>query len=339
MKKVIPLSLIVVLIFSIFTTTTAFADKGEFYEKYEDEFSDMPKGYQEFIEKFDADTMEFDCGKLDVVCIANSWQYNFALGFANFVALGTKVLVLEPETIVTDEGFTKYKNYLKTLSTIMLSLFLVWQIMIMVAKRFGDPDDYPQAMSNKLYLVVSGGILLGLYEPIFSYILRIQNLAISNLLESGLQRDDLFVMIFKYSPNFSIVFGIFVGLINIVFLLAIIYRFVAFGFFYVVGPIAIPTIVNEEFNYFQIWLRAIVNNLVTLFLQTLAFVLSLASMTGQLGFVKGLPPLVDMVVGFLLAIVFCFFALVIPSYLGNLGASTGTGRALGKLVRYSVLRR
>ena len=255
------------------------------------------------------------------------------------MATGTQVLVLEPETIVKDQGFVKYKNYLKDLSTTMLALFLVWQIMIMVARRFGDPDDYPQAMSNKLFLVVSGAIFLGLYEPIFSYILKIQNLAITNLLKAGLDKDQLFLMIFLYSPDYSIVFGIFVGLINIIFLLALIYRLVAFGIFYVVGPIAIPTIVNEEFNYFQVWLRAIVNNLVTLFLQTLSFVLALASMTGQLGFVKNLPHGVDVVVGFLLAIVFCFFALVIPSYLGNLGASTGTGRTLGRLIRYSVIRR
>lgn len=339
MKKILSLSLIIFVLINFFVVDSAFAEKGDFWEKHKGEFENYPDSYTDVVKVFDSETMTFHCGTFSIDCKIQALQYGIALGFANFVATGTQVLVLDPETIVKDQGFVKYKNYLKDLSTTMLALFLVWQIMIMVARRFGDPDDYPQAMSNKLFLVVSGAIFLGLYEPIFTYILKIQNLAVTNLLEAGLDKDQLFLMIFLYSPDYSIVFGIFVGLINIIFLLALIYRFVAFGFFYVVGPIAIPTIVNEEFNYFQVWLRAIVNNLVTLFLQTLAFVLALASMTGQLGFVKNLPHGVDVVVGFLLAIVFCFFALVIPSYLGNLGASTGTGRTLGKLIRYSVIRR
>ena len=338
MKKTLLILLILLISFN-FISKSAFAEKGDFYERHESEFESYPDSYKDIVKKFDSETMTFDCGGLEIDCKIQSIQYSFALGLANFVSVGAKILVLEPDTIVKDKGFVKYKNYLKDLSTTMLSLFLIWQIMIMVARRFGDPDDYPQAMNNKLFLVVSGAIFIGLYEPIFSYILKIQNLAVNNLLDSGLSEDQLFLMIFLYSPSYSIIYGIFVGLINIVFVLALTYRFIAFGFFYVVGPIAIPTIVNEEFNYFQLWLRAIVNNLVTLFLQTLAFVLGLSAITGEMGFVAGLPTGVDVVVGFIVAIGFCFFALVVPSLLGNLGASTGTGRTLGKIVRYSVIRR
>ncbi|MCM3405458.1 conjugal transfer protein TrbL family protein [Cytobacillus oceanisediminis] len=340
MKKIV-LSFLLTLVFLISIVPPAFAETGDFYEKHESEFEKFgySESYKDFIKKFDSESLTFDCGKFDIDCKLSSIQYSLALGFSNFVATGTQALVLDPDSIVKDKGFTKYKDYLKDLSDIMLAIFIVWQIMIMVARRYGDPDDYPQAMNNKLFLIVSGAIFLGLYEPIFSYILKIQNMATTNLLQSGLQRDDLFLMIFLYSPQYSIVFGLFVGIINIIFLIALIYRFVAFAFFYIVGPVAIPTIVNEEFNYFQIWIRAIVNNLVTLFLQSLAFVISLASITGQLDFTKNLPMGVDMVIGFLLACVICLFALVIPSYLGNLGASTGTGRTLGKLIRYSVIRR
>ncbi|QII26982.1 hypothetical protein G3M81_23110 [Bacillus paralicheniformis] len=341
MKKIIPCFFIVLLLFTTCVGEPAYAKTGEFYEKYEKEFDKFKfsDNYKDIVKSFDADTMSFDCGFTEITCHIMSMQMSVALGFANFVAEGTKILVLNPESIVTDSGFKKYKNYLDDLSTIMLSLFLVWQIMVMVARRYGDPDDLPQTINTKIFQTVVGAIFLGLYSPIFTYILKIQNMAVSSLLSAGLDRDQLFLQIFLYTPNYSILFGILVGLVNIIFLLALVYRFVAFGFFFVVGPVAIPTIVNDEFNYFQIWLRAIVNNLVTLFCQTLIFVLAIAAMTNQLDFTKDLPYGVNVVVGFILSIVFCFFALVVPSYLGNLGASTGTGRTIGRVVRLAILRR
>ncbi|MHC6167505.1 conjugal transfer protein TrbL family protein [Bacillus velezensis] len=341
MKKIIPILFAAVFLFTVCYAQPAHADTGDFYEKYEKKFDKKTYSdtYIDILKSFDADTMSFDCGLTELTCHVMSLQFGVALGFANFVAEGTKILVLNPESIVEDSGFKKYKNYLDDMSSIMLSLFLVWQIMVMVARRFGDPDDLPQALNNKIFSTVVGAIFLGLYSPIFGYILKLQHLAISNLLESGLSRDQLFLQIFLYTPSYSILFGIFVGLINIIFLLALVYRFVAFAFFFVVGPVAIPTIVNDEFNYFQIWIRAIINNLVTLFCQTLSFVLALAAMTNQLDFTKDLPMGVNVVVGFILSLVFCFFALVIPSYLGNLGASTGTGRSIGRVVRLAVLRR
>lgn len=339
MKKIIMCFFVAFLV--IFPNQSVHAKTGDFYEKHKKEFEQgiYSKSYIETVKKYDSKTNSFSCGFTQITCHFHSQQLGIALGMANFVTEATKILVLNPESIVKDSGFTKYKKYLDGLSTTMLSLFLVWQIMVMIARRLGDPDDLPQTMNNKLFQTVVGGIFLGLYSPIFTYILKIQEYAVSNLLSAGLEKDQLVKMIFLYTPNYSIMFGIFVGLINIIFLLALVYRFVAFGFFYVVGPVAIPTIVNEEFNYFQIWLRAIVNNLVTLFCQTLAFVLSIAALTNQLDFTKNLPMGADVVVGFVLACVFCFFALVIPSYLGNLGASTGTGRSLGRVVRLAVLRR
>ncbi|MCM3227556.1 conjugal transfer protein TrbL family protein [Terribacillus saccharophilus] len=338
MKKFTPFLLIALLLTVLVLPSNVYAKEGDFWDDHKEEFEDYPDNYTYMIKHFDPDTNEFDCGLTKIYCHINSISFKIALGFTNFVADGTKLLVLDPDSIVMDSGFTKYKNYLDDLSTIMLSIFLVWQIMVMVARRFGDPDDLPETLNNKIFATVVGAIFLGLYPSIFAQILKIQDMAISNLLESGLSRDQLYLMVFKYSPDYSIMFGIFVGLINIIFLIALVYRFVAFGFFYVVGPVAIPTIVNDEYNYFQIWLRAIINNLVTLFCQTLAFVLSLSSLTGELGFIKGLPIGIQPPASFLLATVFCFFALVIPSLLGNMGASTGTGRSLAKVLRYSLRR-
>lgn len=318
-----------------------YAEKGDFYKKHESELNKIPMGddYIETLKAYDSTTNSFECGTFDINCKIHSSQLSWSLGLSNFVADGTQLLVLNPEMITKDEAFVKYKNYLSELSTSMLVLFLVWQVMAMMVRRYGDPDDYPSAMNQKLVAVVVGGIFLGLYEPIFNYILTIQHDVTSAILTSGFDREQISLMVFMYTAEYSVFFTLFVAIIYIVFIIALVYRFVSLGFFYVVGPIAIPTMLNEEFNYFQIWLRYIVNNIITLFLQSLCFALAIAATTNQFSFTKNLPYGVDIAAGFLLAAVFCFFALVVPGILGNLGSSTGTGRTIGRIARYAVMKR
>lgn len=340
MKKIICITITLLISLTILPSFS-YAAKGDFYNRNESELSKVQMGedYIDTIKAYDFETNSFQCGTFDLNCKINASQMNWALGLANFVADGTQLLVLNPELITKDEAFVKYKNYLSELSSSMLVLFLVWQIMAMVIRRFGDPDDYPSAMNQKLVSVTVAAMMIGLYEPIFSYILTIEHDVTSAILTSGFDRERLALMIFMYTTDYSIFFTLFIAIIYIVFIIALVYRFVSFGFFYVVGPVAIPTMVNEEFNYFQIWLRYIVNNIITLFLQSLCFTLSVAATTNQFTFTKNLPYGVDIAAGFLLAIVFCFFALVIPGILGNLGSSTGTGRTLGRIARYAVIRR
>jgi hypothetical protein len=340
MKKQMKCILLFLILF-ILLPQTVFAEKGEFYEKYQNDFDKAPlsEEYIDIVKTYDSDTNSFECGKFEISCKVTSMPIVWATGLAKFVSEGMEFIVLEPSMITEDPAFIKYKNYFKDLSNGMLVLFMVWQIMMIVIRRFGDPDDYPQAMSQKIILVIAAAIFLGLYENIFSYILTIQQSVTSAILTSGVTEDQLILMVLLYSSVYSIFFALCIGIINIIFLIALIYRFVALGFFYAVGPVAIPTMLNDEFNYFQIWLRYIVNNIVTLFVQSIAFVMSVSAMTGQFKATQSLPYGVDIIAGFLLSIVFCFFALVLPGVLGNLGSSTGTGRAIGRVVRFAVTKR
>lgn len=340
MKKrvmwIVPLLLLVFMM-----PQSAFADKGDFYNKYKDKFDDapLPEEYIDVIKVFDSETNSFDCGTFDVYCKSASISLSWSTGLANFVSGGLTLLVLDPGMITKDATFIRYRDYFQELSTGMLVLFMVYQIMMIVIRRYGDSDDYGQALNQKILLVFSSAMFLALYESIFTFILSIQNEVTSAILKTGFTRDDLLLMMLIYSPQYSIFFALFIGIIFIIFLIALLYRFVSLGFFYAVGPVAIPTMLNDEFNYFQIWLKYIVNNIVTLILQSIAFVMSIAAMTGQFSFSKNLSYGVDIIAGFLLTIVLCFFALVIPGILGGLGSSTGTGRAVGRIARFAVTKR
>lgn len=332
---------IVLLLLSIFSPVSTFAEKGDFYEKHKSEFDrlNLPDEYIDTMKAYDYETNSFECGMTKIACKLSAFQLGWGTGLAKFSAQAVQGILMDPQQITKDPAFVRFKGYFDSMSTTLLTLFLIWQIMVMMMRRFADPDDYPQAMNQKMLQVLGGGILLGLYSTIFTQILWLQNEMTSAVLTSGVSEEQLVLMVLLYSPGYSILFSIAMALIFIVYSVAILYRFVSLGFFYAIGPVAITTIVNEEFNYFQIWLKFIVNNVVTLFLQSMAFAFSVAAMTQQFAFTKSLPNGLDVVGGFILAMVFCFFALVIPSILGNLGSSTGTGRLLGRVTRYAVMRR
>lgn len=323
--------------------TQIFADKGDFYDDHKDILDAAPLSddYIDVIKEYDFETNSFDCGGfgLKINCKMLSFQFSLATSFMSFVADGTEYLILNPEQITEEEGFNKYKGYFGDLSITLLSIFVVYQTLMMVLRRLGDPDDYPQAMNRNILALFGAAILLGIYEPMFDWIMEIQNAAVTGVIDSGVSKEALTLMVFLYSSRYSIFFSIFVGIVMLVFALAIVYRFISIGFAYITGPLAIPTMLNDEFNYFQVWLRFMVNSVVTLFLQSICYGLAMSSITVQFSFLKDLPFGVDVVVGFLFALVICFFALTIPGILGNLGASTGTGRMLGRVTRYAVTKR
>src|SRR5699024_11754691 len=52
------------------------------------------------------------------------------------------------------------------------------------------------------------------------------------------------------------------------------YTFALIGLFYTVGPVAIVTMVNDEYNMFSMWLKTIIARFLTLALQGLTVMLS-----------------------------------------------------------------
>src|SRR5699024_7878179 len=52
------------------------------------------------------------------------------------------------------------------------------------------------------------------------------------------------------------------------------YTFALIGLFYTVGPVAIVTMVNDEYNMFSVWLKTIIARFLTLALQGLTVMLS-----------------------------------------------------------------
>src|SRR5699024_8308918 len=100
--------------------------------------------------------------------------------------------------------------------------------------------------------------------------------------------------------------------------------FACIGLFYTIGPVAIVTMVNDEYNMFSMWLKTIIARFLTLALQGLTEMLSFsyasnmdAIFTGdalQSGFQK------------IISLAFLVVGISLPALLKEFGNSSGSGR-------------
>ena len=322
-----------ILVFVSFYSPSVYADTGDFYEKYEDTIKEEVKieQYRELIEKYDYDTNEFECGTFEVNCFFQGTYFKMAIGTVKAIYGGIENLVVTPANIVGNDTFREYKNGLGALSKTILAIFLMWQVIKMVSVRFADADDGMIALNDKLVMVFVAGILLGIYDQFFVYVLKFQQFLTEAILSEPLKMEKVALIIFTNGSGYGFIVAFIISVAVMIFALAYMYRFVLFGLLYIVGVIAIPTALNEEYNYFSIWLKTLINNGVTLFLQAICFTLGFEALINNNAFNKG--------ISFTVALAFFILALTIPGMLGNLGASTGSGRAIGTIVKYAARRR
>ena len=324
--------LLFLLVFNLFTEST-YAKSGEFYKEYKDviEKEIESKNQREFIEKYDYVTNEFDCGTFDIVCMYKGAQYTGIIGFIRQSYKGFGPAIVDPTEITGNATFKKYKNAFSTLSTTMLAIFLMWQMMKIVAQRFAEPEDGMLAINEKLLTIVGSGILLFLYDKFYIWLLDFQHMVISQIVKETFSTKELVLSVFLKGSLFG-EFTAFIMMIAVsIFTIVFAYRFILFGFLYITGVLAIPTAVNDEYNYFSLWLRLIINNGVTLFLQVLAFSVGLNVLMNLEGAFGGFT-------SFTLSMGFFMLAVAVPSLLGQMGASSGTSRAIGTAVRYVARR-
>lgn len=339
LKKYLFIFFSMCIMFCFFGNSTASAETGDFYERHESDFELYTDKYKDFIKAYDLETNTFDCGAFEVYCHMNSPIYSGGIGLLNFVITGLDTIVVGNDWFLKEPKFQAYKGYFNTMTTTMLAIFLTWQIMAGYAQRFTNMDEMDTLINEKFLKACVGAAFLALYDPILSMILDVQNSSISGILKMSVDIESFALVVFRYTTNYGYIVIIFIGLVLTIFLIALTYRFIAFSFMYVAGVLAIPTIVNEEFNYFNIWFRYIINSAVTLILQSICFTFAIGCLTVQYSFLQAMPLGVEVVMGIILSLGFAIFALVIPGILGNLGNSSGTGRTLGKLVRFAAIRR
>lgn len=221
------------------------------------------------------------------------------------------------EAIDLQEGFS-------TLATTMCAIFILWHAMRITILYVGEPDDGMNIAQEKIWAIVGIGILLGVYTQFYDWILNLIQITGESLLNDNIDQYDIALSIAVNGGIYGILIGLVLSVVIVVFAISLLYRFTLFTLLYVVGVLAIPTMLNDEYNLFKVWLRILVSNFITLFLQILCFTLGFNNLTSI--------NLVDMASG----LMFFILALTVPSLLNQFGASSGSARAMASGARTAM---
>ena len=210
----------------------------------------------------------------------------------------------------------------KSLAWTITSIFILWQTVKIVILYSGNGDEGMNTLYEKMVAIITGAILLGIYPQLFNWILELTHLLTETMLTNPATHYDVMQVLAVNSVGYGIILMFVVSVILFVYFLSIMYRTVLFVILYISGVLAIPTIVNDQYNFFGLWLKIVVSNVLTLTLQLLCFVL-------------GVKTLVSLESGnMLMGMLFFIVGLSIPTLLNQFGASTGSAKAVGSTVKY-----
>ncbi|PFP09233.1 hypothetical protein COJ90_21200 [Priestia megaterium] len=325
--------------------------KGKFYDAYKKEIDKLAKQYEKLYGEGAADSYKdrvkdldyqagnFDCGTFDVSCKIDSWFFSIGKQATEYALSPLSKLAIKPSEVLDDTVLTKFKNSFGTLPQALLSLVLIYQILKMLVVRFTDMSDAPQVLNEKLVKTVIAALLLFAYTPFFKLLLNLQyalNAPIFyQLTGSGTLKTDITIS-FLLAPNgaMMIIFLIVYALVILALFLQMVYSFCLIAVLFVVGPLAIVTIPNDEYNFFNLWLKIYASRALTMFVQGLCVVLSISFLTNFDNVLElSKQPFV-----FAAAIGFLIVGITAPTLLQNFGSSSGSGRMIISTVK-TIARR
>ena len=275
-----------------------------------------------FLDKYDYETNQFDCKWYEVMCQTNGFIFTTVSGFV-FAAIDSFGKFQIDSSVIT--GNAIYEGYMlnfKSLAWTITSIFILWQTVKIVILYSGNGDEGMNTLYEKMVAIITGAILLGIYPQLFNWILELTHLLTETMLTNPATHYDVMQVLAVNSVGYGIILMFVVSVILFVYFLSIMYRTVLFVILYISGVLAIPTIVNDQYNFFGLWLKIVVSNVLTLTLQLLCFVL-------------GVKTLVSLESGnMLMGMLFFIVGLSIPTLLNQFGASTGSAKAVGSTVKY-----
>lgn len=311
-------------------------EKGGLYKAYKkevDEEADKRKKYdkegakqfKDTIEKYNTSTGKIDVGTFDVQGHVINVLISVGASGIQLVNEPLASFTIKPSDVLEAPSAQPLKTAFDTLTDVLIALFLVFQITKIMSTRALDIGYQGHAVYEKLFKTIVAVVLIGLYDPLFKLILNFQYLFITPILKSiNVSSDMAHIIMLKSittgaNLGYVIVFPIIAVLILIV-TISLFYSLALMIVLYVVGPGAIATMVNDDMEFYSLWIRKIVSRVLTLFLQSLCIALSFATLMRVTFSAK------ESMTDILLGIAFLIVALGVPKMLENFGDSSGAGR-------------
>lgn len=326
--------------------------KGEFLKAYKTEFEEwkeeVPGGkqYYKLMEKYDYQEGEFTCGKFDILCHIINFGYVSGTSIVSALLSPLEQLAIAPEEILDDSTLNQFKTAFKTFTTALLGVFIIFQLLKIYSYRMTNHSDTSGVLNEKILKLIFASALLFGYEKFFSAILNIQyrvNFGIFNYISNSQEVTQNIMLNMLLTPNgtvFVILILLFAILLAVLFF-QMVYSFALVGILYVAGPVAVTTMVNDDYNMFSLWLKTLIARFLTLALQGLSVVLAL-SFASRISFLDGNIGVFDSIFDKVLALTFLIVGMSIPALLKDFGNSSGSGRAVtggAKAVTTTIMRK
>lgn len=310
-------------------------EKGGIWNAYKDEIKKEidkrkktdpnAKEMKDFAKKYDPSTGKLDVGKFDVSGHINNVFLSLGTTVVKISTQPLKNFTIKPGDVLEAPSAQPMMTAFSSLTDILLALFLVFQLIKIMMARAIDIGYSGQAIYDKTLKTFVAAILIGLYEPIVKVILNFQYVLVSPILNAIQVKENTAgliafkgLMIDGTAPMICLPL---VGILLIVITLSLFYSLAMFIILYIMGPIAITTMVNDEMNFFSLWLRRLVSRVLTFLLQSLCVAMCFASLF-HITFNYG-----ETITDLMLAIAFLFVGLSVPKMLENFGDSSGAGRS------------
>lgn len=334
MKRWVGTLVLLVLVLSL-SPVFVFAEEGKFLEDTIEEYrntnnvtpeqAENAESYMKnvmYLEKYDYETNQFDCKWHEIGCHTNSFLFSTVSGFVFGAIDSFSKFQIDSEFVTGNAIYEGYMLNFKSLAWTIAAIFILWQTVKIVILYSGNGEEGMNSLYDKLIAVITGGVLLGIYGQFFDWILELTHLLTETMLTSPVTHYDVMQVMAVNSVGYGLILMIVVSAILFVFFLSVLYRTVLFVILYITGVLAIPTIVNDQYNFFNLWLKTVVSNILTLTIQLLCFVLGIKTLVSLEGG--------NMVIG----MIFFIVGLSVPTLLSQFGASTGSAKAVGSSVKY-----
>lgn len=330
-KILYPLLALVPILLLLFFATPVQAES--FQDRYSEELdaTDFTPRYEELMDKYDSEEMSFDCGTFDIHCKFYDMTFQIVVSGLNFTLDRMYSTILEPSDITGNDIYNSYQNGISGLSYTLFAIFISFSMAKVVSTRIGDSSDGPIVMNEKILSIISIGIFLGIYAQFMDWVLRVQQYTVQGILNTFDQQNflDKLVSMFLVSTDFGIMALLLFMVLSVVFTFQLFYRMALVALLYMVGPVAIVTKLNDNYNFFDMWIKQLIIAFLSYILQVLAIVVGLKLLVaGEVGSVST----IFFGIGF-----FCL-AVSIPTILGSFGFSTGSMRQITNVTRTAGTR-
>lgn len=322
--------------------------KGKLYKAYKKEINKYIKdrkkqglttnGIKKTAKKFNTETGKVeDVSPWDVQGHVTNLALSLGKSMIDIAKQPLQTFTMKPGDVLDAPSAKPMKNAFNSLTDILIVLFLIFQVSKIMISRAIDIGYNGQLIYDKLVKTIVAVVLIGLYEPIFKVILNFQYLLVTPILKSIDIDSDMSSIIalnglMVDSTGVALILP-FVAIMLIVVTLSLFYSLALMIILFITGPLAISTMMNEDMEFFSLWLRKVVSRVLTLVLQSLCIAMSFATLF-RVTF-SYTTTLTD----YMLGIAFLFVALSIPKLLENFGDSSGAGRSTLLVMRSMGRRR